>query len=465
MDLSIIIKKLSTSTNEYCLAWNSSMSESKALPQNDVQNAYTIMVNPYNIIANDIIFVSVRCGNIDIKIKLIMRYIEYINNIQFHVFEQPGSGQTIRSNTQYLNELITNAMIRVIHSSNNASYDLVRLLREIETSNDMQCFIPVDAPNIDTNGTRYHADFIERVIDINNGNHVFVSVQCDNQQLFVNLIFLYMRKINSKPVFFFQDSNKRIITTTYEILHSLIYSKRLVKRNHISISHDVDRCLTTNTVYVFDFDCTITFRHFFAFLNNLDVFKGMYSKSHVIDNEEVDLIYNTVYGYFKNTEQTKIADDIVNKFINLIFGSKDRLDNIKYLINTLQSTRQCVYIASKGIRDEIIKCIELVGINIALTNITGRDDRNKVDVLQLLYSNNNVFYVDDDDDQHQLFAQNINAPYRVKDLYVHKKNTYVFMPLFKNGYGLVNHNMITILQLNLNTISESDHIKLQTGLS
>jgi hypothetical protein len=187
-----------------------------------------------------------------------------------------------------------------------------------------------------------------------------------------------------------------IIPQTY--LENLIKENKVFKLNTSTVQVEQPKS------YIFDFDCTITMRHFFHLINNKSEFLRLYSdKPEVIENVGYLL---TQKNYFLGSETSLPDGTYKNKFITTIFGNQERLNALKEMFSILQ-TKGEIIIASRGLKNQIIKCLNFVGIN-SPDNILIKEENifggvNKVDILMDKTSKSNVFYVDDDHTEHNNF--------------------------------------------------------------
>jgi len=159
-----------------------------------------------------------------------------------------------------------------------------------------------------------------------------------------------------------------------------------------------------------------------------------------MQTDEIKCLQQSIIKYLK--EDTKINLYLLEQFIELIFGGNYRLKMIKEFLCKLNLKN--VYIASRGNKNDICKCIDLLGIKISHNNIFG-NETPKVNVITNLINIGNVFYIDDDRQEHMEFIKNFetyfNFPFTTG---IKNNNNYVFMnSLMKEGCGL------TLEQINL----------------
>ena len=146
--------------------------------------------------------------------------------------------------------------------------------------------------------------------------------------------------------------------------------------------------------YIFDFDCTITYRNFAYFWSKPDdIFKQLYSN---IDN---DLIDDLSYKFNHN----KLSENIVDqyRFNKIIFGSQQRIEDLDNLFEKL-SKKGNIIISSRGNADKIFECLKLNQLEKYFTrsNIYGTET-NKTELIKYrLDMQQSVFYIDDNHKEH-----------------------------------------------------------------
>lgn len=243
--------------------------------------------------------------------------------------------------------------------------------------------------------------------EINQGEQIFILkkinpddsvIHMDISNLNIYLSFIIEHKFLYcvlKSTFLLEEQIY-IIPQTY--LENLIKENKVFKLNTSTVQVEQPKS------YIFDFDCTITMRHFFHLINNKSEFLKLYSdKPEVIENVGYLL---TQKNYFLGSETSLPDGTYKNKFITTIFGNQERLNALKEMFSILQ-TKGEIIIASRGLKNQIIKCLNFVGIN-SPDNILIKEENifggvNKVDILMDKTSKSNVFYVDDDHTEHNIF--------------------------------------------------------------
>jgi len=179
-----------------------------------------------------------------------------------------------------------------------------------------------------------------------------------------------------------------------------------------------DKCI------VFDFDCTLTYRHYHYFMINQSAFLKKWS----LGNEYID--------YYKKINNIQYDEDIVNKFliylkelpnkiiqnnltendkqilITIIFGSHKRLHVIKSMLRVLKKNNYDIYLSSRGYCDNLIKMLMLCNLYKYFKRIScvGCNDStyNNIDIMgkvpffekYIIGKYNKIIYIDDNSDEH-----------------------------------------------------------------
>ena len=198
-----------------------------------------------------------------------------------------------------------------------------------------------------------------------------------------------------------------------------------------------------NVDYIFDFDCTITYRNFAYFWWKPDeVFKKLYPEinHNFIDNLSLKFNQNLLLN---NRLERKL-------FNNLIFHSMDRLDDLDELFNKL-SKKGNLIISSRGNADKIYDCLQLnqLGKYFTKSQIYGTETNKSVLIKNKLDKVHTVFYIDDNHKEHNdlnvynklIYTNNNFNMY----IYYANKSRYIFChSLVKDGHGLNKDLMIKI---------------------
>lgn len=180
-------------------------------------------------------------------------------------------------------------------------------------------------------------------------------------------------------------------------------------------------------IYIFDFDCTLTKRHFYYYMHELKKFNELYPDVSVDPGTYFDVW--TVMSEYLNDRTDTIKDDIKYVLIALIFGTDERINAIRSLFERI--TKDKLYIASRGNKKHIIKMLELVDLGhlVKHDHITG-GDVSKVNVLARNIPAHNIFYADDDHSEHEEFLKKYSS-ILIKD---DEDETYVYYTLNYQDY-------------------------------
>jgi hypothetical protein len=182
--------------------------------------------------------------------------------------------------------------------------------------------------------------------------------------------------------------------------------------------------------FIFDFDCTLTYTHFYYFVHDLETYC---KKFKIVLTDEIKNTQQEIIKYIKGEYIPSIYT--TTHFIDLIFGGDKRLQMIKNFLNVLGLDN--VFIASRGIKNDIAKCVDLIGIKIPHAHIFDYQTP-KINVLNYLISQRNIFYIDDDKKEHGEFMLDLKPTNRFPFVLSEKNShCYVFMnSLMKEGNGI-----------------------------
>lgn len=203
--------------------------------------------------------------------------------------------------------------------------------------------------------------------------------------------------------------------------------------------------MISNVDYIFDFDCTITYRNFAYFWWKPD---EIFKKTNIdIDPKFID---NLSFKFNNDMLDDQID---INLFNNIIFGSNQRVDYLDKFFTEL-STKGNLIIASRGNADKIYQCLQLnkLGKYFPRKNIYGTETNKTKLITNRLNNNNNVFYIDDNHEEHQDISNiNLIALDRYFFLYNYQNNSrYIFChSLQKNYHGIDKKLMRKILKLTI----------------
>lgn len=187
--------------------------------------------------------------------------------------------------------------------------------------------------------------------------------------------------------------------------------------------------LLDKTCIVFDFDCTVTYRHMYFFLNDVDNFNKMYEVPGM-NKDQIRALSNAIRSiYIKNKKfvshdkliQDKLSlpsDSILNKFIDIIFGGFERVDILNKFLKRYHENGIDLHISSRGHLREIILALRITGLFDYFTTIHSTLDKliyqkngsrivqydqakDKLIMYMLKHQYDNVFYIDDTHLEHE----------------------------------------------------------------
>ena len=178
-----------------------------------------------------------------------------------------------------------------------------------------------------------------------------------------------------------------------------------------------DKCV------VFDFDCTLTKRHFYHFLNNYSKFKNLYDKEFT-DWDKIKELKERVKPYFDG-KSSIISNNDIKSIINIIFGGTKRLTMIKSMLNKLHNNKIHLNISSRGCTNEIYNFLRLYDLCNYFNFVNGcrntyilSDDKDKyikntiktdgkIDFFKRFIINryNFITYIDDDKKEHNIMKK------------------------------------------------------------
>jgi hypothetical protein len=178
-----------------------------------------------------------------------------------------------------------------------------------------------------------------------------------------------------------------------------------------------DKCV------VFDFDCTLTKRHFYHFLNNYSKFKNLYDKEFT-DWDKIKELKERVKPYF-DSKSSIISNNDIKSIINIIFGGTKRLTMIKSMLNKLHNNKIHLNISSRGCTNEIYNFLRLYDLCNYFNFVNGcrntyilSDDKDKyikntiktdgkIDFFKRFIINryNFITYIDDDKKEHNIMKK------------------------------------------------------------
>jgi hypothetical protein len=148
--------------------------------------------------------------------------------------------------------------------------------------------------------------------------------------------------------------------------------------------------------FIFDFDCTLTYRHFYLFYYNYNKFKSRYNIFSKYDILQYKFVNNNILS--KNEKE-----DIINLIFNRI-----RYVKLAEYLTYLKQYGELV-ISSRGTRNSIIRCLEVCNLIdfFDKENIHGNEKKKDELILKKLRNNINIIYIDDNHEEHNIIESHI----------------------------------------------------------
>ena len=148
-----------------------------------------------------------------------------------------------------------------------------------------------------------------------------------------------------------------------------------------------------DAVFIFDFDCTLTTKHFFYFMNDHTRFCTKHADSTLCTRNDLN-IQNAI-------DTSNYNNEIKQILIEEFFGT-ERFVDLKAFLQNIKDSGGKIIVASRGYKTQIVNLLLYIGLDIFDT-IFDRNT-NKVDVLQYYLDRAKyLFYFDDTPDEHNIF--------------------------------------------------------------
>ena len=199
-------------------------------------------------------------------------------------------------------------------------------------------------------------------------------------------------------------------------------------------------------IYVFDFDCTITYRNFAYFwLKPDEIFKQKYANIKPTIIDELSFKFN-------NNMLVDISD--INLFNDIIFGSDERIVYLDRLFNNLSHKGRLV-ISSRGDPNKIFKCLQYNSLSKYFTqdNIFGYKHNKTNLIKEFLNNNSKVFYIDDNHEEHNELLKNLNLITTTDNLSIYSyksdKPNYIFCHSLKYESNGISNQLINRIIKNI----------------
>ena len=190
------------------------------------------------------------------------------------------------------------------------------------------------------------------------------------------------------------------------------------------------------TLFIFDFDCTITSRHFFGLMMNDD-------KVNPVDLDDVKMLRPFIVDNFGrlNASIKEISKEYQNKLINYLFGSKERLDWLHQFfqeLSKLPNVQIEIWTRSYCSQVENILTKDYIDLQKYFNKIVDRKSfkSKKMFYLDTLLQNYSKLFIFDDS------SEEFSYLYTKGDIFDTYKNVYMYNKLVKESSGLEMDNTI-----------------------
>jgi len=289
--------------------------------------------------------------------------------------------------------------------------------------------------------------------------------------------------------------NRSVLVTHLHVTITLIYSFDLYVSNMVYMLNANNQTVSSTAtlpvggqhpkIFVFDFDCTLTYSHWYSFIHNYDNWTTQFLPQNpsqkpkpeqtIVNNLRKVSTYLLKFIAHNSrasaqTLKSKIArlrnTPIYGAVLTYIMGGTQRRNVINTFIETLVKNGHEVAIASRGYQKDIVVFLALMRIK-GISKINAQHDcvyennvpiarkyTNKEDLIKnLLMSQSKyttVCYIDDDPTEHNKLLTMLNEKELTRYKYYGAKegsNTIV-IDLETNGSGLTKEVIDTILEDN-----------------
>lgn len=169
--------------------------------------------------------------------------------------------------------------------------------------------------------------------------------------------------------------------------------------------------------FVFDFDCTITFTHWFYFVHDFDKYKTLYN---------VPSCLGKLSKLVKENRKLTLYEKSI--LIKYIMGGYERINMLKSFLAILIRDGYSLFIASRGYVEDILYLLKLSGLNVfRYINAHSSEHKNisKDKFLFNLYQRGytKIRYVDDNNEEHnKLNLENVDYFYYGSNVNLQKEN-------------------------------------------
>lgn len=239
----------------------------------------------------------------------------------------------------------------------------------------------------------------------------------------------------------------------------------------VSIDHFTD--LTSSLVL--DFDCTITYRNFYFFINNPEYFIQLYMKTPM--KNQINNINNSICIFDEQNmlislNEIKVINQelftnnnmaYLNRFIDLVFGGQQRLNDLKGFLENLKNNNINIFVSSRGRLTQILNCLKIIDLYKYFTGVHAIQECIKYfDIVNQKYDNDlekystkdkfildlfnkyhKIIYIDDNHMEHKVLTSYMilnmfgkcNTSNYVSCNYSNKNKHYYFIDSLVDTYG------------------------------
>ena len=265
---------------------------------------------------------------------------------------------------------------------------------------------------------------------------------------------IIIEKVVEKPV---EVIVEKVVEKPVEIIVEKVVENSLMHVNNspklVTKKQEPKKIVNTKCV-VFDFDCTLTYKHWYHFTMDLATFERKFGsisdelncREQILECLKKRIIYTLSFG-----ERNWIIDNFM--------GGAERLTYIKEMMKTLTKAGNTLYISSRGNKKDIETFLNIVGLNTYFMsdNVYGYEMKKDLLIKKLIAKNDNVVYIDDDNTEHLNFLRSTILSKRDSDelsdtvnSYTYEdKHVYTYIKLDHEGKGINKSICQKILELSV----------------
>ena len=204
---------------------------------------------------------------------------------------------------------------------------------------------------------------------------------------------------------------------------------------------------------IFDFDCTLTYTHWFYFVNDFNYWLQNFGfKNFKIDEKEIYILKNCSKFFLECRKKNPIYNTIINEknfkkykkcVLKYIFGGKKRLDMIIKLFKTINDKNYDIYVISYSYMYDIYLMFHIFDIG-KIKKVIAKSRYSEMETkdyyLKEIYFSGvkKIIYVDDSEHDYDNFIKNLDE--KDKNLVKNDKDftNFIFIKLIKEDNGINN---------------------------